>query len=53
MNESEWRAEGERVQFTCMDCGTEVDREPNDMDIPGLTPRRCPECVAQKMGEDE
>lgn len=41
----------ERIQFTCIDCGGEVDREPNKMDVPGLTPRRCAMCTFRRMEE--
>lgn len=40
----------DRIQFTCNDCGEEVDREPNKMDIPGMTPQRCVSCTMDRMG---
>lgn len=40
-----------RIQFTCMDCGEEVDREPHQLDVPGLTPSRCTSCTFDRMGE--
>jgi len=39
----------DRIQFTCKDCGKEVDREPHSMDIDGLTPVRCAECTMEQM----
>ncbi|MFB6198951.1 MAG: hypothetical protein ABEI52_11910 [Halobacteriaceae archaeon] len=39
----------DRIQFTCKDCGKEVDREPHSMDIDGLTPVRCAECAMKQM----
>lgn len=39
----------DRIQFTCKDCGKEVDREPNSMDIDGIAPVRCAECTMKRM----
>jgi hypothetical protein len=38
-----------RVQFTCTDCGETVDREANQMDVPGLTPTRCVSCTMERL----
>jgi endogenous inhibitor of DNA gyrase (YacG/DUF329 family) len=40
-----------RIQFECIDCGKDVDREPHQMDVDGLTPKRCAQCVFERMGE--
>lgn len=40
-----------RIQFTCKDCGKDVDREPHQMDVPGLTPVRCATCTLDRMAE--
>lgn len=40
-----------RIQFTCKDCGKEVDREPHHMDVDGLTPVRCSTCTLERMAE--
>jgi hypothetical protein len=40
----------ERIQFVCKECGEEVDREPHQMDVDGLTPCRCASCVMEMMG---
>jgi DNA-directed RNA polymerase subunit RPC12/RpoP len=40
-----------RIQFTCIDCGKDVDREPHKMDVEGLTPKRCAQCVFDRMAE--
>jgi DNA-directed RNA polymerase subunit RPC12/RpoP len=48
----ESRERKQRVQFTCMDCGKEVDREPTDIDVPGLTPQRCFQCTLEAMRHD-
>lgn len=42
----------ERIQFTCIRCGKEVDREPHMADIEGITPVRCDECVLEMIAED-
>jgi len=41
----------ERIQFTCKDCGEEVDREPYSIDVDGLTPVRCTTCTLDRMAE--
>jgi len=40
----------EKIEFTCSDCGEAVEREPNQLDIPGLTPNRCVSCTMDQMG---
>jgi len=40
----------EKIEFTCSDCGEEVEREPNQLDIPGVTPKRCVSCTMDQMG---
>lgn len=41
----------ERIQFTCKDCGKEVDRPRRDIDVPGLPPVRCGSCTLERMAE--
>lgn len=41
----------DRIQFTCKDCGKEVDREPHHMDVDGMTPVRCSNCTLERMAE--
>jgi hypothetical protein len=40
------------VDFECIDCGEHVTRPRNDnIDIDGMTPKRCGACTLDRMGE--
>jgi len=44
-------AGSDRVAFECSDCGDTIGRDTNQMDISGVAPARCVQCVFARMGE--
>jgi len=43
--------DGRVVEFTCIDCETHIRRKRNQMDIDGLSPKRCVQCTFDRMAE--
>lgn len=41
----------DRIPFTCIDCGKDIDREPNQRDLPGFLPKRCFQCMTVRMSK--
>jgi len=44
---------GGSVEFECIDCGEHIERERHQMDIAGMTPKRCSSCTFDRMAASQ
>jgi hypothetical protein len=47
----EWDHTVRWIKFECIDCGENISRPPHQMDVDGLTPKRCASCTFDRMAE--